>query len=474
MKTLLLHALGFTLVSSLISGLVYAAPDAGGNTAADKDHVLFVGSDFVVFKDGKPHPVIGAGKRTVIIQEGNKKMELPLRTVKDIRISRGLKLSNLTATVDGIEAVMSSDAANAEAADQAMTGIALMVMGEMAIDKAYGDALRADMGRGAYDSNSKIRGNETSIAAAEANQRDTRESAVRTLQQVSMQKQTLHDWVVKNGAVQTNTSDEIEITPELSNRSASLMVASSAPGNKSQAGTPAADKSGDNTAAAAKQAKADGPERKTTIHVRDAGGGQSDRFDLEFRISAQRPLDSAYVVVVTEYTAPNHPGEIYRRVLSTSVGSINSTPRKISLYQIGFPAGFTLRTFTVDVYANGQEVATNLSDTKMTFNRDEAFEYIVANYLASHQGKTLPPAAVLMAPRSELRQVAGLADARSPIYVTVDANGNVVATSADAQGQGKPTAPLLDALKHFRFIPALDKGLPTEGRARLVVADFGP
>jgi hypothetical protein len=471
MKTPLLHALGFAFVSSLTSGLVHAAPEPAGTIATVKDHVLFVGSDFVVFKDGKLHPVVGAGKRTIIIQEGDKKAELPLHTVKDIRISRGLKLSSLTATLDRIEAVMSSDAANAEAADQAMTGIALSMLGDIARDKAYGAALDADVGRGTLDVN---RADGRTIAIAEANQRESWKSAVDTQQLVSMRSSTVHDWVVKNGAVQTNTSEEIEITPELSNRSAGLLVASNAPGNKTQAGTAATDQSGDNKAAAAKPAKADSPERKTSIHVRDAGGGRSDRFDLEFQISAQRTLESAYVVVITEYTAPSHPGEIYRRVLSTSVGSITSTPRKISLYQVGFPAGFTLRTFTVDVYANGQEVATNISDTKMTFNRDEAFEYIVTNYLASHQGKTLPPAAVLMAPRSELRQVAGLADARSPIYVTVDANGNVVAASADAQGQGKPTAPLLDALKHFRFIPALDKGLPTEGRARLVVADFGP
>jgi hypothetical protein len=77
-----------------------------------------------------------------------------------------------------------------------------------------------------------------------------------------------------------------------------------------------------------------------------------------------------------------------------------------------------------------------------------------------------------MVPRAEFRAAVQGTDLTSPIFVRVANDGHVLSVSADESGTRQVTSTQQSALRHFRFVPALDKGTPVEGRAKLVVADF--
>ena len=150
---------------------------------------------------------------------------------------------------------------------------------------------------------------------------------------------------------------------------------------------------------------------------------------------------------------------------------MDAKPRKVALYQTPFPEGFHLRNYTIALYGNGQEVATNLSDTKMELTRDEAYQYIFVDYLSTHKGQTRPPAAVLMAPRAELKRLPA-SELSQSVYVHVDKEGHVIKVSTDESGKHDAGSNIASALQYFRFIPALDKGVAVNGRAKLTVAEF--
>ncbi len=438
------------VVASLIA-LAFACSLAGAE--APKDHHLIVGSDFTVKLKGKVHPVVGAGNRTFLVKEDDRVAEMPLRKLKDIQIARGLKLTRQSARLSKIEAVLSSDTLAAEQHEAAQTSMAMASMASIQRDKAFGAMLDMDISRVAYDSTNPVMGVAQTIANIEAKMGDAWKAAVAAEQLMQSQQSFMQDLMIATASRPVNDGAEIELIPEIGPTSAYLIVPGGLPKPVAKVAAEAA------------------PEE--VPRVRNAGGDMSDRFDLEFHLSSPARIENAYLVLLTEYSAPKQHGtEVFRRVLTEKVGTIDAIPRRISLYQTGFPPGFQLRTYIVSLYADGQEIATNLSDSKMTMTRDEAQQYVFAEHLAANRGKTLPPAAVLMTSRSELRQLAADPLARQPVYVSVDENGQVVEVSTDSRSKRPPSPTIASALEHFCFVPALKNGVPAAGRAKLVVTEF--
>jgi len=124
------------------------------------------------------------------------------------------------------------------------------------------------------------------------------------------------------------------------------------------------------------------------------------------------------------------------------------------------------------LYANGQEVATNLSEKRLALTSDQAFQFFLIDYLSSHKGATLPPTAVLMTPRSEFRRQVENIPAHQMIHANVDKTGTIAMISMDAAGTQRLPAALESALQNVRFMPALEKGIPVDGRVKVTIAQL--
>src|ERR1041384_3403547 len=68
-----------------------------------KDHVLFVGTDLSVNQDGKFYHVIGATKATLKIEKGRELIDVRLTTGTNIKVNKGVKLSNLSAKISNVQ-----------------------------------------------------------------------------------------------------------------------------------------------------------------------------------------------------------------------------------------------------------------------------------------------------------------------------------------------------------------------------------
>src|SRR5688572_33455216 len=91
------------LAASLFTSFVFSTVAATSPNAADapnKDNVLFVGTDLAVKQDGQFYRVVGATKDTLLIDRDHGVKGMRNTDGAEIRVTRGVKLSRLSATID--------------------------------------------------------------------------------------------------------------------------------------------------------------------------------------------------------------------------------------------------------------------------------------------------------------------------------------------------------------------------------------
>lgn len=421
---------------------------------------LFAGSDISVRVDGEYRPVVAADEGSFSVRTSQKVENVALRKVTDVQVQSRLRLTNLAAQITEVSAVQSSDAARREQF-RAMSD-AQGTAGASSVDRDRGYAEFTRAGQVAeyakihtyapHDQDSeKFKQDLANNANMEGN-RALQSGLASSTNQLNQASAILNRAVVNN----PNPGREVTITPELSRNGAGAAEV------KATATTPSAA-----TAPAASTARIVVPK-----HLVDEGDGNSDRIDVTFDVSSPQPLENAYAVLITDFTVPQRGTNPFRRVVGKKLGALDAKPRKIRIEADNFPPGFVVTKYDVLLYGNGQQVATNLLENSAALSEDDAYQYILSQYLASNKGKTRPPAAVLMAPKSALNLNVADPELQQPVYVTVAANGTVSKIAGDAAGSKDAPATAKGALAHFRFLPALDTGKQTEGRAKLVVADF--
>ncbi len=363
--------------------------------SAPKDHILFVGLNLAVKDNGKYVPVVGATNRALEFVANHQLKQVALRDAGDIRISRGVKLSALTATIGNMRTDSVNRAAARAQLDAMHGAMAMMDEAAMSRDRAVAEMTNADLQGG-------------------SNQPDPRDAANRTEPAATSAMRDIANMLPGADANIANAS--------------SFMIDDMAP-------NPAL-----------------------------------GEVELSFEVSAPRPLEQAYLVVIADYASTTDPKDIARQVTARALGQIDTKPRKVWMLHPAVIAGREFKKFYLGVYAEGQEVATNLSEKRLELTRDQAYQFFLIDYLAAHRSDTRPPSAMLMVSRAEFRHQVGGARLDQPVYARVDKTGALVALSADEAGTEKIPASIDTALQQVRFVPALDKGQPVDGRARLTLA----
>src|SRR6266540_2247638 len=112
-----------TQVAAILTGFVLNSAVLPQATAAissgAKDHVLFVGTDLAVKEGSEFYHVVGAKKDSLQIEKSRHLADVRLGQGANIRVTRGVKLSSLSATIDNVRTA-SVDRAAARAQIEAM------------------------------------------------------------------------------------------------------------------------------------------------------------------------------------------------------------------------------------------------------------------------------------------------------------------------------------------------------------------
>jgi hypothetical protein len=198
-----------------------------------------------------------------------------------------------------------------------------------------------------------------------------------------------------------------------------------------------------------------------------------DAIHVEFEVSSPKPINHPYVILVADFRGKkDKPGTFSRWIKIKQLGRVDGAPQKVTVQEGGFPPGFVLDKVQVHLYDNGREIATNVSEGRTDMTKGEVFEYLDRQYLAEHQGLTLGPVAIRGSSQARLGNELGAEGLNRKFEIKVGRDGKVLDYTPDEpDATGIP-----DAVKSFfddlRFYPALDKGVPVEGKADASVADL--
>ncbi|MEO6002570.1 MAG: hypothetical protein ABIZ04_15925 [Opitutus sp.] len=437
--------------AAVLLTVVFSIPIARPQTVPEttpppKDHVLFVGTDLSVKEGGKFYHVVGATKKTLKIEKDGTFTNVGLSGGPNIRINKGVKLSNLSATIGRIK-TESIDHESARAQLAAMqSSMALMDAASDDVDRKHGLMMVL----------SAVQSGPAPVVPGGASASITGPS-VKEMQDAAAASyvNSLSDFTRSTAAATTLFNESLMPPPR---EDEVTLDASALPGLNLLGGSGLSDSGvGGSTSVAS---------------MRSSVPSASTEVELTFDVSSPTPLENAYIVVVANYASPSKPNEVARQISAREFALIDSHPKRVKMSHAASINRLPFKKFDMALFANGQEVATNLSEKRMALTSDQAFQFFLIDYLTAHKGATLPPAPVLMKPRAEIRRAVEKAEKNHTIYANLDKSGNVLVITSDAAGTQPLPASVQSVLQNVRFMPALEKGAPVAGRIKVTLAQL--
>jgi hypothetical protein len=190
-----------------------------------------------------------------------------------------------------------------------------------------------------------------------------------------------------------------------------------------------------------------------------------DAMDVEFDIRAGKMLQDPYVVTVAKFRTPgSKEGMVRSLIFAKSLHPIDEHLSHIHFEEDGFPFNYELLDFQLHLYNRGEEIATNISSDRVELTREEAFQYVRMEYIGAHRGETLPPSPAMGRLPSDLN--ARLAEGKygNTFYVMVSKDGLAGEAFSDPACTKRINDEYLDSVvKRIRFKPALNDGKPVDG-----------
>jgi hypothetical protein len=197
-----------------------------------------------------------------------------------------------------------------------------------------------------------------------------------------------------------------------------------------------------------------------------------DAIELKMQVSSPVALDNPYVLVIARIHERNEKPGVFRNwIFAKKLDPIGTKPERIYIIQGGLPIGYSLEDYQVRIYNHGLEMPTSHSPKRVDLTRDEALQFIVIEHLAANKDASVPAAPVFGQAPADLKLRVTAGDFTQPYYVKVDATGHAQGTFTDKECKRAATDPYVESfVASVLFAPALEKGKPVDGVARVELA----
>jgi hypothetical protein len=195
-----------------------------------------------------------------------------------------------------------------------------------------------------------------------------------------------------------------------------------------------------------------------------------DGYEVTFRISAPERHGSAYGVVRLIVRLPGTPGAKAQSLRMFRLRDLGPDPRKVIVRILDLPAGFAVESHEVHIYADGRELATNLSTSRVELTPDEALAFLILRHAQVNAGATIPASVAV-----ELRDPAPALTANGPsrlVDLVIGEDGVVRDVRFADLDAGRASADLTAAVRGVRFLPALVNGRPVESSGRFTLGEL--
>ncbi|MFT3829930.1 MAG: hypothetical protein QM691_09530 [Opitutaceae bacterium] len=270
------------------------------------------------------------------------------------------------------------------------------------------------------------------------------------------------------GSIQDQAASDFARAFNAQQNAASRMVAADSSSDASAAYAGSSAKSDYASASAAADKAASAAATAGSVSYRNEA--QADALEVVGRFSAPKAVHDAFVLLVTGIRE-NPKADVQYQIHVEPLGELGPKPRRVNFTQGGLPPGYVLESYALHVFADGRELATNLSEKRVDLTADDALRYLTLCYITKHAKETRAAEPLRIAFPTDFRAQAKPDWLARPLYLTVGADGVVQKAAADQAGAALD--PYLGAIvARFRFMPALKEGKAVESVIPFALADF--
>ena len=207
---------------------------------------------------------------------------------------------------------------------------------------------------------------------------------------------------------------------------------------------------------------------------RELADANYDAMEVSFKISSPVELDDPHMVILFKFQERDaKPGTEGMLIHAESLDAIGPKPKYIRVRKGGMPKGFKYLDCEVHLFNRGEEVATNASSRRVELTREEAQQYLVIQHLGANKDATVPAAAVSGTLSPDRLKALSTDQRNQTYYAKIGPDGAVLGLYADESCHLKiDNDPALAVVSEVFFKPALVKGKPVEGVARVRLGEI--
>ncbi len=196
-----------------------------------------------------------------------------------------------------------------------------------------------------------------------------------------------------------------------------------------------------------------------------------DEMTFSFELAAPAVLDATHLVILAGFKNPSANAAGSHRVIMRPLPPFGSESLPVTIVEGGIPPGHELESYSIHVYANGREVASNLSAGSVALSRDEAVQFMRLKHQREHARSDVGPSAMIdLLPLDFVQGVAADERARRAT-IKVNAQGQVTSVRLDRLSSAND-AYLQSLIRAIPFYPAMSQGAPVDGEVTLQLADL--
>jgi hypothetical protein len=194
-----------------------------------------------------------------------------------------------------------------------------------------------------------------------------------------------------------------------------------------------------------------------------------DALKVTLTLSSPKPILTPYIVIFMRFLEQkDQPETATVWIYAEKLPDIDEHPRKITIMRGGFPPGYHIDSHHVHLYEGTSEIPTSVSRKQMDLTEEEAFQYSVIQHISGSREKTLPAIKSSFFWPQDLHSRLSATQLSRTIFVKVGKDGKATGIFEDkACSRPIPDKGIAQLASELRFLPALEKGKPTESIAAL-------
>ncbi len=197
-----------------------------------------------------------------------------------------------------------------------------------------------------------------------------------------------------------------------------------------------------------------------------------DAIQASFYVSSDTPIINPYIIITADFTNLGEEDRVAKWVHVHPLNSIDYKRRKVFFKVAGFRPGYEIVSSKVYLYANGEEIPTNLSESRVEVTEAQAHEYIRFQYLDDNIGNTLDPSPVWKNLPQYILDYISQEQVNLLVTFKVSDEGKVTQLSSEHQEIREFDNKVRKALFALVFNPALNEGEPVEGKVQLKLSEL--